>query len=138
VSIASNLRSGAVASVLASGVAMALILPLQSRAHHSVAAFDASRSLALTGTLVDAKIANPHSVFHVAVREPDGRVTTWIIEGAGAATVLREVRGGPPDRFAVGQVVTVTFLPARDGRTTGNLVSMRFADGQVLSGIRIP
>lgn len=117
---------------------MAASLPLQSRAHHSVAAFDASRSLELTGTLADAKIANPHSVFHVAVREPDGRVTTWIIEGAGAATVLREVRGGPPDRFATGQTVTVKVMPARDARTTGNLVSMRFADGQVLNGIRVP
>ncbi len=92
----------------------------------------------LTGTLTSAQIANPHSVFHVAVRDPKGQVTNWTIEGAGAATVLREVRGGPPDRFAAGQTVTVTLMPARDGKTTGNLVTMRFADGQVLNGIRVP
>lgn len=117
---------------------LTLAFPLQSNAHHSIAAYDTSRPQELTGTLTSARLANPHSVFHVDVRGGDGRVTTWIIEGAGAATVLRDVRSGPPDRFAIGQSVTVTFLPARDGRTTGNLVSMRFADGQVLHGIRIP
>lgn len=124
--------------VMASLLLMALAVPRQSDAHHSIAAFDASRTLELTGTLTHAQIANPHSVFHVAARDTQGRVTTWIIEGAGAATVLREVRGGPPDRFAAGQSVIVTFLPARDGKTKGNLVSLRFADGQVLKGIRIP
>lgn len=124
--------------ILASVLLVAFTFPRQSDAHHSIAAFDASRTLELTGTLTYAQIANPHSVFHVAAREPDGRVTTWIIEGAGAATVMREVRGGPPDRFAAGQSVTVTFLPARDGKAKGNLVSLRFADGQILNGIRIP
>ena len=124
--------------ILASLLLVALAIPHQSDAHHSIAAYDASRPMELTGTLSSAHLANPHSVFQVAVRDRGGLVTTWIIEGAGAATVLREVRGGPPDRFAAGQTVTVTFMPARDGRTTGNLVSMRFADGQVLNGIRIP
>jgi Family of unknown function (DUF6152) len=138
VSTASNRKPGTACAVLASALFVAFCTPQQSSAHHSIAAFDASRTLELAGTLTHAQIANPHSVFHVAVRDTQGRLTTWIIEGAGTATVLREVRGGPPDRFAVGQTVTVTFLPARDGRTTGNLVAMRFADGQILNGIRVP
>lgn len=112
--------------------------PRLSDAHHSVAAFDPSRTVEVTGTLTDAKIANPHSVFHVSVRDAQGRVVTWIIEGAGAATILREVRGGPANRFAPGQAVKASFHPARDGKHTGNLVSMHFGDGQVLGGIRIP
>lgn len=133
-----NLRPGTAWSLLASALLMALSIPLQGNAHHSIAAYDATRPMELSGTLTGTALANPHSVFHVDVRDGKGRVTTWIIEGAGAATVLRDVRGGKPDRFATGQSVTVTFLPARDGRNTGNLVSMRFADGQVLNGIRIP
>jgi hypothetical protein len=117
---------------------LAASLPRLVDAHHSVAAFDPSQKKELTGTLTEARIANPHSDFHVAVRDAKGEVTTWIIEGAGPATVLREVRGGPADRFARGQTVTVTFLPARDGSLKGNLIALRFADGQVLSGIRIP
>lgn len=132
------LRPCTVWSLLASLLLVTLSYPHRSSAHHSIAAYDSSRLLELTGTLSSTQLANPHSVFHVAVRDGGGHVTTWIIEGAGAATVLRDVRGGPPDRFAAGQSVTVSFLPARDGRTTGNLVSMRFADGQVLNGIRIP
>jgi hypothetical protein len=123
---------------LASLVLVVLSVPRPGSAHHSIAAFDASRTTELTGTLTSAQIANPHSVFHIAARDAEGRVTDWTLEGAGAATVLREVRGGPPDRFAAGQTVTVKFLPARDGGNTGNLVSMRFADGQLLNGIRIP
>lgn len=124
--------------MLVSLLLAALVIPAASNAHHSIAAFDASRFIELTGTLTSAKIANPHSVFRIAARDTDGRSTDWTLEGAGAATVLREVRGGPPDRFAAGQTVTVTFMPARDGKRTGNLVSLRFADGQVLNGIRIP
>ncbi|MEQ1581667.1 MAG: DUF6152 family protein [Steroidobacteraceae bacterium] len=135
---ATPLRPNTVWSVLVSVLLATFIVPHQSSAHHSIAAFDASRTTELTGTLTSAQIANPHSVFHIAARDAEGRVTHWTIEGAGAATVLREVRGGPPDRFAAGQAVTVKFLPARDGGNTGNLVSMRFADGQVLNGIRVP
>lgn len=124
--------------ILSSLLLAALVGPAAGNAHHSIAAFDASRTIELTGTLTSAQIANPHSVFHVAARDAEGRVTDWTIEGAGAATVLREVRGGRPDRFAPGQAVTVRFMPARDGKTTGNLVSLRFADGQVLNGIRVP
>lgn len=124
--------------ILASMLLVAFTVPHRSNAHHSVAAFDTSRTMELAGTLTRVELANPHSHFHVATRESEGRVTIWIIEGAGVATVLREVRGGPRDRFTTGQTVTVTFNPASDGRTTGNLVAMRFADGQVLNGIRIP
>jgi hypothetical protein len=138
VSTASNRKPGTAWSVLASALFVAFCIPQQSSAHHSIAAFDASRTMELIGTLTHAQIANPHSVFHVALRDTQGRLTTWIIEGAGAATVLREVRGGSPDRFAAGQTVTVTFMPVRDGKPKGNLVSMRFSDGQVLNGIRIP
>lgn len=133
-----NPRPDTAWSLLASVLLMALSIPLQGNAHHSIAAYDASRPLELKGTLASAMLANPHSHFHVDVRDGEGRVTQWIIEGAGAATVLREVRGGPLNRFAPGQLITVKVLPARDGRTTGNLVSMRFADGQVLNGIRVP
>lgn len=132
------MQRAAAGFALVSLMLAAIVVPAASSAHHSIAAYDASRIIELIGTLTSAKIANPHSVFHVTARDADGRVTDWSIEGAGAATVLREVRGGPTDRFAKGQTVTVRFMPARDAKTTGNLVSLRFADGQVLNGIRVP
>lgn len=107
-------------------------------AHHSIAAYDSSRTIEVTGTLTRVQLANPHCLFHISARDGSGKHVAWIIEGAGAATVLRAVGGGSGDRFAAGQAVTVTFNPARDGRASGNLLSLRFADGRVLEGIRIP
>ena len=107
-------------------------------AHHSIAAYDSSRTIEVAGTLTRVQLANPHCLFQISARDGSGKSVTWVIEGAGAATVLRAVGGGSGDRFAAGQAVTITFNPARDGRASGNLLSLRLADGRVLKGIRIP
>lgn len=117
---------------------LAVWLATPTAAHHSIAAFDTSQTVLLTGTLVRVQLANPHAVFVVDAVDASKHHAVWAVEGAGAATVRRELRGADKDYLAPGGAVTVAIRPARDGRPSGFLLWMRFADGRVLNGIRIP
>lgn len=105
-------------------------IPSRGEAHHSLASYDADRVVEISGTLAQAKVANPHTWFTVDVDA--GR---WDVETAGTAYVLRGIGGVLRDQFAPGQKVQVSFHPARSGASTGLLVRLRFADGRVLEGV---
>jgi hypothetical protein len=60
------------------------------RAHHAFSAeFDVTKPLTLKGTLSKWEMINPHSWFHIDVKEPDGKVTEWLIEGGSPNTLIR-------------------------------------------------
>jgi len=75
-------------------VALAIVIVAVSvaslRAHHSFAAeFDANKPVTLKGTVVKMDWVNPHSWIHLDVKNPDGTVTRWMIEGGTPNTLLR-------------------------------------------------
>ena len=51
-------------------------------AHHAFTAeFDAKRPVKLRGTVAKVELINPHSWIHVDVKNADGTMTRWMIEG---------------------------------------------------------
>ena len=112
------------------------LLATPAEAHHSLASYDDDRIVEITGTLKQAKVANPHTWFWVSAHVAgDTSATQWAIETAGTAYVLRSIGGKLRDQFAPGQNVSVSFHPARNGGHTGLLVTMRFEDGRELNGV---
>jgi hypothetical protein len=115
--------------VLALGLAMAL----PALAHHSGAMFDPSRTETITGTVTEFNWTNPHSSFKVDVTGPDGKVATWAIEMNSPGNLVRV--GWKRTTIKAGDKVTVTVRPLRDGKPGGSYMSIKLADGTVLSGV---
>ena len=85
-----------------------------TRAHHAFSAeFDVNKPLKLVGTLKKWDMINPHSWFHVDVKEPDGKITTWLIEGGSPNQLIRN--GVTKTTIKIGTELTIDGYQAKDG-----------------------
>jgi len=76
--------------VLALGAASLLIAAAPVWAHHAFAAeFDAQKPVKLKGTVVKVEFINPHSWIHMDVKDADGKVTRWMVEGGSPNALFR-------------------------------------------------
>jgi len=68
-----------------------MLLPAASLwAHHAFSAeFDVSRPVKLRGTVTQWELVNPHSWIHLDVKNEDGTVANWMIEGGSPNALLR-------------------------------------------------
>jgi Family of unknown function (DUF6152) len=106
--------------------------PLQ--AHHSTAGvYDPAKEEEVTGTLAKLQFVNPHGTITVTVKNEDGTTTDWTFT-TGSATALanRGISKVGPNALKIGEELTVTFTPARNGSPLGGLKSIKRADGTVL------
>jgi hypothetical protein len=103
-----------------------------SWAHHSFSAeFDANRPVKLKGTISRIEWINPHSWIHVDVKDAEGKVTKWMIEGGSPNALIR--RGITSQILKVGMEVSVDGYQAKDGSTRANGRDITLADGRKLS-----
>jgi hypothetical protein len=110
-------------------------------AHHAFSAeFDASKPVQLRGTVVRVEWINPHTWIHIDVREADGTITRWMIEGGTPNTLLR--RGLTRDSLPQGTEILVDGYRAKNGTFRANGRDLTFPDGRKLfmgsSGIGAP
>jgi len=100
-------------------------------AHHSFAAeFDANRPVKLRGTVTKMEWINPHSWIHIDVKNPDGTVTKWMVEGGAPNALLR--RGWNKASLVAGTEILVEGFQAKDGATRANGRDITFPDGKKL------
>jgi hypothetical protein len=103
-------------------------------AHHSLAGvYDMKGEMEKTGELQSVKFVNPHGSLTLAVKNPDGSSTDWVMT-LGSATALagRGIGRTGPNALHVGDKITVKFLPARDGSPLGFLKTVIMPDGRVI------
>ena len=103
----------------------------QVRAHHAFAAeFDVNKPLNLKGTLIKWEMVNPHSWFHIGVKDKDGKVTTWMVEGGSPNQLIR--MGVTKNTVPIGTELVIEGYQAKDG--TSKAVGRNFvlADGKRL------
>ena len=109
--------------------AVGLLLAAASvTAHHAFASeFDVNKPLTLRGTLTKLEWINPHSWFHVDVKDADGKVAEWMIEGGSPNTLIR--LGVTKNTVKVGTELTIEGYQAKEG--TNKAVGRNFilADG---------
>ncbi|HYK18709.1 MAG TPA: DUF6152 family protein [Bryobacteraceae bacterium] len=100
-------------------------------AHHAFAAeFDINRPIKLRGTVTKMDWINPHSWIHIDVKGPDGKVTSWMIEGGSPNVLLR--MGFTKEALPPGAEIVLEGFQAKDGSNRGVGKTLSFADGRKL------
>jgi hypothetical protein len=98
-------------------------------AHHSFAAeFDVTKPVKLEGIVTKMEWINPHSWIHIDVKNADGTVTSWMIEGGSPNALLR--RGFTKHSLEAGTQIVVEGYQAKDGTFRANGRDLTFPDGR--------
>jgi hypothetical protein len=116
---------------LIAGCVLAAAIARPALAHHSFAAeFDSNAPVVLKGTITKMEWINPHSWIHVEVKNPDGTVTEWMVEGGTPNTLFR--RGFTREAVKAGMEITVEGYRAKNGANRANGRDLILADGRRL------
>lgn len=106
-----------------------LLAAVPARAHHAFAAeFDAAKPIKVRGSVVRWELTNPHSWIHIDVKGADGKVSTWMIEGASPNNLYR--LGLSKESLPAGSEITVEGFQAKDGSTRAVGRNIVFSDGR--------
>ncbi|MBV9744095.1 MAG: hypothetical protein JO099_10050, partial [Acidobacteriia bacterium] len=94
-------------------VSVLLLASSPARAHHSFAAeYDSKQEITLKGVITKVEWTNPHIYIYIDVKDADGHVTNWSLEGYPPNTLKRT--GFARDLLKVGDEITITAYKAKD------------------------
>jgi Family of unknown function (DUF6152) len=98
-------------------------------AHHSAAMFDRTKKVTVHGTVVKFQYVQPHSWIDVMTIDDSGKEQLWAFEGG--APIQMKMVGLTPDVLKVGDKITITGHPLRDGRSAAAFIELTLANGKV-------
>jgi hypothetical protein len=114
--------SGTAVLVLAASVSL--------RAHHArTAEYDTNAPITLIGRVTEVQWTNPHSFVEIDCKTPDGKIENWRVE-VGPPFMLAK-SGITRELLAVGAVVTVDGVRAKNGSTRAWGVEITFSNGTI-------
>ena len=115
----------------AMGALTALLIAVPVFAHHAFQAeFDEKKPVHLAGKVTKMEWINPHAWIHIDVTDPDGKVTSWMIECGSPNIMLR--RGFSKESLEFGSEIVVDGYRAKNGSFRANGSSVTFRDGRRL------
>jgi hypothetical protein len=101
-------------------------------AHHSFGvAFDANKTVTLTGAVTRIDWTNPHTHVYADVKDESGKVVNWKFEGY-PPNVLSRTGWKRDVTIKIGDTITMFGYRARDGSPFGHLREVTLADGKRL------
>jgi hypothetical protein len=104
------------------------------QAHHSLAGvYDIKKESEVAGSVESVKFVNPHGSMTLAVKNPDGTKTDWVFTlGSATALAARGIGRTGENALHAGDMISVKFIPARNGSPLGFLKSVTMPDGRVI------
>jgi hypothetical protein len=105
---------------------MMLGLALPGMAHHSAVQFDFTKNVRYTGVVKEFAAINPHMRLLIDVKDDKG-VHTVRFEGHSTNNMYRN--GYRKGMINVGDTVTVSAAPLRNGELGGYVIGVTMADG---------
>lgn len=105
-----------------------------SLAHHSLSAvYDIRGSGEVTGVIKKIEFVNPHGAMTLDVPNDDGTTTEWVLTTGSANTLSSLGFGGDgPNTVIAGDVVTIKYFPARNGKPLGFIRSITLPDQRTI------
>jgi len=114
---------------IAGALALALCIPAApALAHHSMAMFDQTKTVTLSGTVREFQWTNPHCYIQLMVKDASGAEKEWSLE-MGAPMYLY-AKGWRPTILKAGTPVTIVINPLRNGEPGGVVLTAATADGK--------
>ena len=104
-------------------------------AHHSLAGmYKLGEEAKIAGAFKAFRLVNPHSSLRVDVKNPDGSTVEWAILGGSPTSLARLGIGKTgPNALKPGDEITVTIMPAADGKSPiGLLIAITYPDGHTV------
>jgi hypothetical protein len=106
-----------------------LIAAAPMAAHHSFSAeYDASVKVTLKGVVSKVEWSNPHVHIYLDVKDQNGKIITWNMEGAPPSALAR--KGVLPNSVNIGDAVTMTGFRARDNSTRASRCEVTTEKGE--------
>jgi Family of unknown function (DUF6152) len=105
------------------------------QAHHSLAGMYAlGKEAKVTGAFKAFRLVNPHSSLRIEVKGADGSIVEWAFTGGSVQQLARLGIGKTgPNALHFGDEITVTCVPAADGKSPiGLLSAITYPDGHVV------
>jgi hypothetical protein len=103
-------------------------------AHHSLAGVYAlGKEAKVTGLFKAFRLVNPHSTMKIDVKNKDGSMTEWTFLGGSVGQISRLGLREGPNALRPGDEITVTIVPALDGKSpVGLLSAITYKDGHTV------
>jgi hypothetical protein len=116
------------------GCLMSLMASVSLQAHHSLAGvYDMKKESEMSGSVEKIQFTNPHGSLVLAVKNPDGSTTEWVLTlGSATALAQRGIGKTGPNALHAGDNVKVRYIPARNGSPLGFLKTVTMPDGRVI------
>ena len=110
--------------------AAAIAMAGATMAHHSFAMFDQENPIELEGVVQEFKFTSPHSFIILAVKQQDGSIQLWSLEGGAPSALVRD--GWSSKTLKLGDELKLTIAPLRSGAPGGSwsVSKTKLKDGQ--------
>ena len=107
-----------------------LLAALPAWTHHFRNGFDLAKVVRLEGVVTGAELINPHVFIHLAVKNADGSLTEWLVEGPSSTAMAR--MGLTKASLAAGSGLTITGYPEGTGKNIVSPATLKLKDGKEL------
>lgn len=111
-----------------------LVLSVPLFAHHGTAVFDTTKTVTMKGSVTEWDWSNPHCLLQFDVKNEAGQAVHWIAETQNPAEMVS--LGWGKVSFKSGDEVTVTLMPAKNGKPYGRVTLVVLGDGKTFVTVK--